>query len=219
MFILVIARPLGRFNSTACAKPFTLCAIINQSFQVQTTNYYKSILLIFLLLFYFNGDAQIPSTKETIQNFIDSIGKNNDRQVTTGSVFPSFANGKNFKWSINIWRNSKEELLWVETIIPDSLSTAFFYCQDTLIFAGELSYIMDTISHRQKPLFRNIFFYQSRIIDDSAPERNNNNADHYITESRNYLELSKKENLNMGIIELLNRGVIPDSKRDSRPKQ
>ena len=40
-----------------------------------------------------------------------------------------------------------------------------------------------------------------------------------ITESRNYLELSKKENLNMGIIELLNRGIIPDSKSVTRPNQ
>ena len=186
---------------------------------MQTTNYYKSILLFFLLLFYFKGTAQVPSTKETIQSFIDSIGKSNDRQVITSSIFPSFANGKNFKWRIKIWQNSKKELLWVETIIPDSISTAFFYYQDTLIFAGELTYTMDTISQRQTPLFRNIFFHQSKIIEDSAPERNSNNADYYITESRNYLELSKKENLNMGIIELLNRGVIPDSNSVTRPKQ
>jgi sensor histidine kinase YesM len=175
--------------------------------------------LFFLLIFYFKGTAQVPATKETIQCFIDSIGKSNDRQVITSSIFPSFANGKNFKWRIKIWQNSKKELLWVETIIPDSISTAFFYYQDTLIFAGELTYTMDTISHRQTPLFRNIFFHQSRIIEDTAPERNSNKADHYITESRNYLELSKKESLNMGIIELLNRGVIPDSKSVTRPNQ
>lgn len=179
----------------------------------------RVFLFVLSLTLYFDVAAQVPSTKEAIQNFIDSIGRSNDRQLIESSIFPAFANGTNFKWKIKIWRNNKKELLWVETIIPDSISTAFFYYQDTLIFAGELTYTMDTISHRQTPLFRNIFFNQSRIIEDSAPERNTNKADHYITESRNYLELSKKENLNMGIIELLNRGAIPDSKSVTRPNQ
>ncbi len=201
------------------AKPSTLCASLKRSIQVQVINCNKSILLLLLLIFPFKGIAQVPSTKELIQNYIDSIGKSNDRQVITSSLFPSFADGKNFKWRIKIWRNSKKDLLWIETIIPDSISTTFFYSQDKLIFVAELTYFTDTILNRHTPFIRNIFFHQSSIIDDSAPGRNSNNADHYISESKDFMELSKKESLNLGIIELLNRGVIPDKKNVTHPNQ
>lgn len=178
---------------------------------------YKSILLFGLVLFSIKGSAQVPSTRETIQGFIDSIGRSNDRHQVTASIFPSAANGRNYNWRINIWRNAKQELLWVETIIPDSLSSVYFYCRDTMIFASELIYTRDTVSNKSRPLFRNIFFYQDSIIEDTAPGRNNNKTDHYINESRDYLELSKKDNLNLGIIEFLNRGIIPD-KKEKRSK-
>jgi len=76
----------------------------------------RVLFLVLLLALYLKGTAQIPSTKETIQNFIDSIGNRNDRQVITSSIFPAFSNGTNFKWRQNMWRNNKKELLWVETI-------------------------------------------------------------------------------------------------------
>lgn len=147
--------------------------------------------MVLSLTLYLRGASQIPSTKETIQNFIDSIGRSKDRQVITSSIFPAFADGTNFKWRQKIWRNNKKELLWVETIIPDSLSTVYFYCHDTLVFASERTYAMDTISNSRKSIFRNIFFHQSRIIEDSAPGRNNNKAAYYLEESRKYLEQAK----------------------------
>ena len=152
----------------------------------------RVLFLFFSVTFYFKGTAQVPSTKETIQGFIDSIGKSNDRQVIESSIFPANADGTNFRWRLNIWRNSRKELLWVETIISDSISTAFFYCQDTLIFAGERTYTVDTISNKRKSFFRNIYFYQSSIIEDSAPGRNNNKVDYYLEESKKYRELAKK---------------------------
>lgn len=154
----------------------------------------KTLVFILPLIFYFKGTAQVPSTKESIQSFIDSIGGSNDRQVMISSIFPAFANGKNFKWRQKIWRNSKKQLLWVETIIPDSISTVFFYCQDTLVFASELTHTIDSISNKPKPLIRNIFFSQSRIIDDSAPGRNSNSVDYYLDESKKFRELAKTAN-------------------------
>jgi hypothetical protein len=152
----------------------------------------KVFFFILLVTFYLNSIAQIPSTKETIQNFIDSIGRSNDRQVITSSIFPAFANGTNFKWRINMWRNNYKNLLWVEVIIPDSISTVFFYCKDNLIFASERTYTLDSVSNKHRSIFRNIFFSQSKIIDDSSPGRNNNSVDYYLSESKKYLELSKK---------------------------
>ena len=154
----------------------------------------RVLFLVLLLTLYLKGTAQIPSTKETIQNFIDSIGKSNDRLVIISSIFPAFANGTNFKWRQNIWRNNNKELLWVETIIPDSISTVYFYCHDTLIFASELTYTIDSISNKRNDLFRNIYIYKSRIIEDSAPGRNNNKVEHYLEESRKYLEHAKLAN-------------------------
>ena len=154
----------------------------------------KVLFLILLLTSYLKGTTQIPSTKETIQNFIDSIGKSTDRQVLTSSIFPAFSNGKNFKWRQNIWRNNKKELLWVETIIPDSISTVYFYCHDTVVFVSELTYTTDSISNKRNDLFRNIYIYKSRIIEDSAPGRNSNKVEHYLEESREYLEHSKLAN-------------------------
>ena len=154
----------------------------------------RAFFLILSLTLYYMGTAQIPSTKETIQSFIDSIGKSNDKQVITSSVFPAFADGTNFKWRQNIWRNNKKELLWVETIIPDTISTVYFYCHDTLIFASELTYTIDSVSNKRNELFRNIYIYKSRIIEDSAPGRNNNKVEHYLEESRKYLEQAKLAN-------------------------
>src|SRR5437867_12856524 len=114
----------------------------------------RVLFSVLLLTLYLKGTAQIPSTKETIQYCIDSIGKSNDRQVITSSIFPAFANGTNFKWRQNMWRNNKKELLWVETIIPDSISSVYFYCHDTLIFASELTYTIDSISNKRNDLFR-----------------------------------------------------------------
>ena len=154
----------------------------------------RVLFLVLLLTLYLKGTAQIPSTKETIQNFIDSIGKSNDRLVIISSIFPAVANGTNIKWRQNIWRNNNKELLWVETIIPDSISTVYFYCHDTLIFASELTYTIDSISNKRNDLFRNIYIYKSRIIEDSAPGRNNNKVEHYLEESRKYLEHAKLAN-------------------------
>jgi hypothetical protein len=52
----------------------------------------RTLFFILFLTLYFKGTSQIPSTKETIQSFIDSIGNSNDRQVITTSIFPAFAN-------------------------------------------------------------------------------------------------------------------------------
>ncbi len=154
----------------------------------------RVLFLVLLLTLYLKGTAQIPSTKETIQNFIDSIGESNDRQVIQSSIFPAFANGTNFKWRQNIWRNNKKELLWVETIIPDSITTVYFYCRDSLIFAAEFTDTLDVITKKRTEIFRNIYFFNSRIIDDSDPGRNNYKAEHYLEESRKYLELAKSAN-------------------------
>ena len=142
----------------------------------------RVLFSVLLLTLYLKGTAQIPSTKETIQNFIDSIGKSNDRQVITSSIFPAFANGKNFTYRQNIWRNNKKELLWVETILPDSITTVYFYCRESLIFAAEFTDTLDVISKKRNDIFRNIFFYNSRIIDDSDPGRNNYKVEHYLEE-------------------------------------
>ena len=151
----------------------------------------RTIISFLLLTLYLQGIAQIPSTKETIQSFIDSIGKSNDKQLIESSIFPAFANGTNFKWRQKIWRNNKKELLWVETIIPDSISTVYFYCHDTLIFASERTYITHSISNKRNSIFRNIYILESRIIEDSAPGRNNNTIEHYLQESKKYLEHAK----------------------------
>ena len=82
----------------------------------------------------------------------------------------------------------------METIIPDSISTVYFYCHDTLIFTSELTYTIDGISNKRNDLFRNIYIYNSRIIEDSAPGRNNNKIEHYLEESRKYLEHAKLAN-------------------------
>lgn len=151
----------------------------------------RVLFLAHLLTLCLRGVGQIPSTKETIQNFIDSVGKSNDRQLIESSIFPAFANGTNFKWRQKIWRNNKKELLWVETIIPDSISTVYFYCHGTLIFVSERTYINDSISNKRKSLFRNIYIHESIIIEDSAPGRNNNTIEHYLKESKEYLERAK----------------------------
>ena len=154
----------------------------------------RIFFLLLLLTLCLAGNAQIPSTKETIQNFIDSIGESNDRQLIESSIFPAVANGTNFKWRQKMWRNNKKELLWVETIVPDSISTVYFYCHDTLIFASERTYVTDSISNKRKSLFKNIYIHGSRIIEDSAPGRNNNPIEHYLKESREYLEHAKLAN-------------------------
>jgi hypothetical protein len=152
----------------------------------------KNILLLALsLTLCFNVRAQIPSTKAKIQIYIDSIGKSNDRQVVSASMFPAIANGSNFEWRTNIWTNRKHNLLWVEHIIPDSISRVFFYCKDSLIFASERTYDTKSIPGKRKSIFRNIFFYQAKIIEDTMPGNNNNAAAYYINESRKYLRLSK----------------------------
>jgi len=154
----------------------------------------RILFLVILLTIYFKGVTQIPSTKETIQNFIDSIGRSNDRQEITSSIFPAFANGNNFTYRQNIWRNNRKELLWVETILPDSITTVYFYCRDSLIFAAEFTDSLDSISKKRNEIFRNIYFYKSRIIDDSAPGRNNYKVEHYLEESRKYRETAKLAN-------------------------
>ena len=154
----------------------------------------RILFLALLLTFSLKSNAQIPSTKEAIQTFIYSIGKSNDRQLIESSIFPAFANGKNFKWRQKIWRNNKKQLLWVETIIPDSISTVYFYCQDIFIFASELTYSIDSISNKRNTLFRNIYIYNSKIIEDSAPDRNDNKIEHYLKESKEYLERAKLAN-------------------------
>ncbi|MBF9140454.1 hypothetical protein [Hymenobacter properus] len=152
----------------------------------------KNILLLALsLTLCFNVCAQIPSTTAKIQSYIDSIGKSNDRRLVSASMFPAFANGHNFEWRTNMWTNKKHKLLWVEHIIPDSISRVFFYCKDSLIFASERTYDTKSAPGIKKNIFRNIFFYQARIIEDTMPGNNNNTAAFYINESRKYLRLSK----------------------------
>ena len=150
----------------------------------------KALFLVFLLV-NLTGTAQIPSTKETIQIFIDSIGRSKEKQLIETSRFPAIAYGSNFKWKQKIWRNNNKQLLWVETIIPDSISTVYFYCSDILIFVSELTFNTDSISNKRNSLFRNIYIHESKIIDDSAPGRNNNTIKHYLKESEEYLNLAK----------------------------
>ena len=151
----------------------------------------KPILLLISILICFYINAQIPSTKESIQNFIDSLGRSTDRSSTTTSLLPAFTDGSNFKWKIKMWHNSKNELLWVEHILPDSIQTAFIYCQNTLIFVSEVTHFYDSVTDEKSPRFRNIYFSQSKIIDDSAPGRNDHTVTYYLDESKNYLKLFK----------------------------
>jgi hypothetical protein len=151
----------------------------------------KTLSLIILSTVYFGSAAQIPSTKVAIQKFIDSIGNSNDRANITTSLLPAFTDGSNPKWLLKMWHNKNNELLWVNTIVPDSFATTFFYCQDILIFVSELTYTSDSATNKRKPVFRNIYMNQSEIIDDSAPGRNNNTAEYYIDESKKYLTLFK----------------------------
>jgi len=151
----------------------------------------KILLSVICLAFCFKGVTQVPSSKETIQHFIDSIGKSGGKQLIETSVFPAVANGKNYKWKQKIWRNHKKEILWIETIIPGSTSTVYFYCRDTLIFISEHTKITDSITNKRTDLFRNIYIYESSIIEDSAPGRNNNTLEHYLQESKTYLERAK----------------------------
>lgn len=148
---------------------------------------------VFFLLFLLDGcfkvNAQIPSTKAKIQSFIDYVGRSSDRNLISSSMYPAVANGANFEWRVNIWKNKKKELLWVESILPDSIHKVFFYCHRKLIFASELTYVTDAVSRQRKPLFRNIFFYKDKIIEDSAPGRNSNTVDYYLERSKQYLKL------------------------------
>jgi hypothetical protein len=136
-------------------------------------------------------NAQVPSTKETIQGFIDSLGRSNDRSSTTTSLLPAFTDGSNFKWKIKMWYNHKNELLWVEHTLPDSIQTAFIYCLDTLVFVSEATLVYDSAANEERPRFRNIYFNQSKIIDDSAPGRNDRAVSYYLDESKMYLKLFK----------------------------
>jgi len=152
----------------------------------------KNILILGILLTTAKSvNAQIPSTKANIQSFIDSIGRSNDRILMSASMFPAVANGNNFEWKTNFWKNKKGRLLWVEHIIPDSISKVYFYCHEKLIFASELTYETEPGTNSRKRLFKNIYFNKSIIIEDSAPERNHHDAEYYIDESKRYLALSK----------------------------
>lgn len=151
----------------------------------------KAIVLVLLLIGCAEGNAQIPSTKEKIQAFIDSIGRSTDRQLTSSAMYPAVTDGTNFEWKMNMWRNKKKQLLWVENIIPDSITTVFFYCQKELIFVAEITHVADAATGKRMPLFRNIFFYQSKIIADSAPGRNNHPLAYYLKGGKEFLKLSE----------------------------
>ena len=148
--------------------------------------------MLLLLTLCIGTIGQIPSTKSIIQSFIDSIGNSNDRMNNkTSSIFPAVTDGTNPLWSANFWSNRSKQLLWVEVIIPDSISTVFFYCRDVLIFVGEMTYSLDSISKKRTEIFRNIFINQSKIIEDSHPQNNGNTIEHYLAESKKYLEMFK----------------------------
>jgi hypothetical protein len=131
-------------------------------------------LLVLVLIGSFKGNAQTPLTKEKIQSFIDSIGNSSGKQLISSAMYPAVADGTNFEWKNNIWRNKKKQLLWVERIIPNSISTVFFYRHDILVFVGERTYVADSISNKRKSIFREIFFSNSAVIADTAPGRNAN---------------------------------------------
>jgi len=107
-------------------------------------------------------------------------------------MYSAVTDETNFEWKNNIWRNKKKQLLWVERIVPHSISTVFFYRHNVLVFVGERTYVADSVSNKRRSVFREIFFNNSEIIDDSAPGRNTNTVDYYLEESKKYLELSKK---------------------------
>jgi hypothetical protein len=151
----------------------------------------KLLSLLISFFFYFGSIAQIPSTKSTIENFIDSIGNSNDRLNITSSVFPAITDGTNPKWTLKFWYNKNRDLLWVEDIIPDSLATVFFYCQGVLIFVSERTYRLDSISNKREAIYRKIYFDQSKIIDDSSPGSNDNTVKYYLDESKKYLDMFK----------------------------
>lgn len=151
----------------------------------------KPILLLTTIFIFTHINAQVPSTRETIQSFIDSLGRSNDRSSITTSLLPAVTDGSNFKWKIKMWYNSRNELLWVEHTIPDSIQTAFIYFQDTLVFVSEATHAYDSVANEQRPRFRNIYFSQSKIIDDSSPGRNDRTVSYYLDESKNYLKLFK----------------------------
>jgi hypothetical protein len=173
----------------------------------------KAIGLSLALLCNLICSAQVPFTRASIQRFVDSVGETRDFQVIETSIYPAemvgssapfeqkvtidpengtmTQSGTKFKSKIKIWDNSKKNLLWAESIIRDSMSTAFFFCKDSLIFVGELTYVPDSTTGRRKPIFRNIYFSNSKIIDDTAPGRNNNSAKHYLDESQVFVELHK----------------------------
>ena len=152
----------------------------------------KSAQLLLSLMLCIGSIGQTPSTKSTIQSFIDSIGNSDDRMNNrTGSIFPAVTDGTNPLWSVDFWSNRNKELLWVEVAIPDSISTVFFYSRDVLIFVGEMTYSLDSISKKRKEIFRNIFVSQSKIIEDSHPGNNDNTIEHYLAESKKYLEMFK----------------------------
>lgn len=152
----------------------------------------RSYILLISLVFCFKAGAQIPSTRETIQHFIDSVGESDDpKTVISSAQYPLQTDGTNYKWKLKIWRNSKKELLWVEYILPDGITTVYFYCKDSLIFVSELTYASKKKGKEKEPLFRNIYINGSTILDDTAPGRNKRTITYYLEESANYRELAK----------------------------
>jgi len=152
---------------------------------------FKATPLAILLVLSFAGKTQIPATKLEIKHFIDSIGTSNDFESKEASRFPAFANGKNYLWKIKFLYNKNRQLLWVEEIKPDSISTVYFYCKDSLIFVSEYPHFKGSKIKEEEAVFRNIYIFQSKIIDDDLPGLTNRPLSWYLEESKKWLDQSK----------------------------
>lgn len=134
-------------------------------------------------------NAQIPNSQESIDRFIDSLGQSSDRNRITSKVFPAMANGSNYKWMLDMVYNKNNDLLWVEEKIPDSVSTSYIYCKDKLIFVSHFSYTykFDSISNRQRPIFRKVYFINDEVISDSSPSAESYTSKFFLEKSRAHL--------------------------------
>jgi hypothetical protein len=138
-------------------------------------------------------NAQIPNTQKGIDQFIDSLGQSSDRNRITSKIFPAMANGSNFKWMLDMVYNKNHELLWVEERIPDSVSISYIYCKEKLIFVSHFSYTytLDSVSNRQKPIFRKVYFVNDEVVSDSAPSTETYTSKFFLEKSREHLALFK----------------------------
>lgn len=153
----------------------------------------RNILIVFFVLIGLHATiktyAQIPSTQESIDRFIDSLGASKDRYSITSKLLPGITDGTNAKCFLQMVYNKNDELLWVEDKIPDSVSTAYIFCKDRLIFVSHFSYtyILDTVSRKQKPIFRKIYFDNELVISDSSPASEPYTTKYFLHKSKEHL--------------------------------